>query len=669
MKVYIKLLRDSLPYLLITGIAVFMFRGIFAPGFMSGHDNSFHYYVAYYLTETLIPEFHWISGWSMRCLAGFPILVDYCQIGFLLVAFLNKALFLPLNLSYKVVVLFSYIFLGFGFYKLASCRFGKSASLFACVCLMLQKDIYYDKILSGVWNNYLALGLFFIFFHLLDKNIETITVKKSLMLGLILGVLILAHLFVALFAFMLLAIYAIPYLMSMINKKKSLFKPILFYFCIPISAFMIASYYLCNVVTAKNYFSTLVTKSSFLKLAWVLKSFFGPLENVNSISDFMINIPVIARIIFSFFGIYIFLKKEKALKIRRFLISTIIFVFISLVLFSDILASLFSWWHNIPFMTKLHTTRFLIYVQIGMYLFMAYGIAEFLKHFKKKQLIIAACAVPMLFSAFFHYNYLAQPGSRTLTQSPWMPDVYKVWAWLKNNAPSEEGRVIYQNTNENMNAPILGRSDVFALSGIFTRLSQIGISPFFEGRYLRTDKGDVFEKPIDTADAGFIGEMMDNFNSRYIVSVMPNLKEKLNTSDLFFKEADFGPFSIFRLKNFKNEWIKFKGDATYKKITFKNQHIQFHINNKSADNEAFIKISYHPLWRGRLNNKSVRIERDKYELMKISLPDKGDYELELLFSSFNRLWASVSLLTLMGIGLLQILYLILRPVPTGKSDA
>ncbi len=113
-----KPLSDIAPYLLIAGVAFFMFRGIFAPGFMSGHDNSFHYYDAYYLTTTLIPRYHWINGWSMQCLAGCPILLDYYQTGFLAIAFLNKALFLPLELSYKIMVYFSYAFLGIAFYQL-----------------------------------------------------------------------------------------------------------------------------------------------------------------------------------------------------------------------------------------------------------------------------------------------------------------------------------------------------------------------------------------------------------------------------------------------------------------------------------------------------------------------------------------------------------------------
>src|SRR3989338_1776333 len=100
-------MQRLIPYFFIITTAVFIFHGIFAPGFTQGYVNSFNYYDAHYLTTTLIPQYHWISGWDMQMMAGLPIFVDYYQIGFLIIAILNMALFLPLLLSYKLMVLMS----------------------------------------------------------------------------------------------------------------------------------------------------------------------------------------------------------------------------------------------------------------------------------------------------------------------------------------------------------------------------------------------------------------------------------------------------------------------------------------------------------------------------------------------------------------------------------
>ena len=355
----------------------------------------------------------------------------------------------------------------------------------------------------------------------------------------------------------------------------------------------------------------------------------------------MINIPIIIRIIFSFFGIYIFFKKEKNPNTKRLLWCVFWFTGISLVLFTHILAR-FSWWQRIPLVTTLQISRFLIYVQIGLYLFAAYGLAGFLKRFRRKSLVITACAVPLLFSIFFHYTYFGRDASRTLEESPQMPNVYKVWDWVNENIPPGEQRIVYQNTVGNVNDPIFERSDVFALSGVFTKVPQIGVSrsasPFPQEKYMRNDRGRIFGKPLDSTDPSYVREMMSHFNAGHIVTVEHDLGNMLGKSDLFSKEADFGIFSIFKLKEFTSEWISFKDDADYKIEKFENQRLIFNVWNEDTDNKAFIKVAYHPFWRAELNGKPANIilwDKKRFGLMTICLPRKGVYKIDLSFDSRN----------------------------------
>ncbi|OGW83032.1 MAG: hypothetical protein A2987_01730 [Omnitrophica bacterium RIFCSPLOWO2_01_FULL_45_10] len=645
--IYRKLIKNNLPYLLITGLGLFMFQGIFSRGFMSGYDNSLHYYDAHYLINILIPRYHWISGWDMQHMAGLPILVDYYQIPHLLIAILNQVTRLPLNISYKIMVLLSYISLGTAFYKISSYRFGKAASFLATLCLMLQKDIYLERILNGVWNNYFALGLFFIFFHILDKEINGMTLKKGALLGLILGLIVLTHLFVAVFAFSLLFIYGFPYLSDAFKTRGSL-KKIFIYGLIPTFAFMISSYYLYGFIVSRGYFTSYPIKDIATGLRWAVKSFFGPMERMDSMSALMINLPVILRIIFSFSGVYIFLRREKESDVKRFLNCVTVFIFISLILFSDMLPNTFSGWRKIPFVGTLQTNRFLIYIHLGAYLFAAYGMARFLESFriKRRTLLFGAVLSLLLVSASFHYIYLASERSRTLEQSPQMADIFKMWDWIDKNIPAAESRVVYQDTIGNSSDPILKRSGVFALAGIFTKVAQIGTSraasPFPQEKYMRNDQGNIFGEKVDEMSAESIKGMMENFNAGYIVGVEPNLKNKLDGSQLFFKEREFGPFNVYRLKGFSPAWISFEKDASYKTLLLDNQDLVFYIWNGSVDNKANIKVAYHPLWKAWINGQPVKIEQGKYGLMKISLPKEGSYRLELSFNSFNLFWTSIS---------------------------
>lgn len=646
----LKSLKLCAPYLLISAIAAFMFRGIFAPGLMSGYDNPFHYYDAYYLTTKLIPHYHWIGGWSMQGMAGLPIFIDYYQAGFLMIALLNKVLFIPLNLSYKLMVLFSYIFLTWGFYRLSSYRFGLWPSLIMSVCLMLQKDIYLDRILGGIWNNYLAIGLFFLFLHFLDKYNGSLNLKRAAALGLMLGLLILTHIFVAICAFVLLLIYAIP----------SFLKRPVQYLLIPALAFLVSSYYLYGFVVAKNYFAPYPSKDILTGLLWSFKSLFGPVEGgVNTVSGFFINLPVMARSIFSLFGIYIFLAKEKNRALRRFLFSVLLFMLFSIAIFSDIFINISDAWRRIPFIEALQSNRFLIYVQISAYIFAAYGIFKILGRLRRKNIFVVLFLTLLTASIAFHYTYLARDGSKTLSRSVQMADVFKVWNWVDRNIKPGDFRIVYESTIANSSDPILARSDVFALSGVFTKIPQIGAArsatPFPQEKYTRNDQGMIFGRPIKDAADTYIRDMMNYFNARYIVSVEPMLKDKLKNSPLFVKDAEYGEFSIFNLSDFDGGWVKFSKDAGYKTVKLEDESAIFDISNKSAGNEAYIKIAYHPLWHAALNGAPVTLGHDDRGLMKIYLPQKGDYRLSLLFKSVNHFWLSVSF-----VSLLTGLFIILR---------
>ena len=647
-------LKNSLPYICIIGIAVFMFRGIFAPGFMSGYDNSFHYYDAHYLVNTLIPRYHWISGWSMQGLAGFPVFVDYYQTGFLFMALLNKVLFVPLNFSYKLTVLSSYIILGAGFYKMASYRFGRTAALLFAACLMLQKDVYYDRILAGMWSNYLAIGLFFIFFHFLDKNIKDMTVKRALALGMLLGIIILTHIYVAIFAFILLLLYAVPYAREAL-KKKELYRKFLLYAGIPLTAVAISSYYLYGFVTSKGYFRKLGAKPLTEALAWGMKSFFGPLESMDSVSNIMINIPVIMRIVFSFLGLcymFMFLKNRhrESPDTRRFLTVNLCFVAVALILFTNILAR-FSWWPKIPLLPTLQFSRMLIYAQVGLYIFAAYGLSRSLWIFKKKQLAVAVCAVPILLSVFFHHRDIARNATQTLGESPEMTNVYRVWDWVGDNIPAGEERIVYQNTVSNTGDAILSRSDVFALSGVFTKIPQIGVSrsasPFPQEEYMRNDRGKIFGEPVNETDASYVKTMMGVFNAGHVVTVEPDLEKMLDRSELFSKKASFGIFNIFKLNGFQKNWIDFTEDADYETVKLDNQHVTFLIRNESNNNTATVKIAYHPFWRAYISGKRADVEQNKHSLMQVFLPEKGFYRIDLIFNSFNPFFVILSLFSIM----------------------
>ncbi len=73
----------------------------------------------------------------------------------------------------------------------------------------------------------------------------------------------------------------------------------------------------------------------------------------------------------------------------------------------------------------------------------------------------------------------------------------------------------------------------------------------------------------------------------------------------------------------------------------------FSIANGAGNREVFIRVAYHPFWSALLDGKPVRIERDRYSLMKIALPGDGNYKLDLKFNSFHLFWVALSALALL----------------------
>lgn len=633
-----KYTKNIVPYFFIAAAAFYMFQGIFAPGLMSGYDNSVHYSEAHYLVNTLLPKYHSISGWTMRAMAGCPILLHHPQTGFLLIAILNKAFFLPLELSYKIIVLFTYVFFGASFFKISSYRFGKVPALFMALCLMLQKDIYNDKILQGIWNNFLGMSLFFIFFHLLDKYVSNLTARRAAILGIILGLTVPTHLFAAAFSSLIFVIYLIPYI-SARPAGRTLSHELLMYMAIPLVALAVSLYYLQPFILARNYLSTQIPKDIYSGLAWSLKAFFGPLDKIGSACQLMTNLPVLARIAFSAFGLYAFLADERRENLRRFLNCVIVFTIMSLIIFSDILSGIFSAWQKIPLIGSLQTNRFLVYAQLGPYLFAAYGIARMLERIVWKRAVKTALLAILLPVILLHHADFAGSSSRTLEQSPYMADVRSVWDWVNKNISPVRSRVVYQNTVGNIDDPILNRSDIFALTSSFTDVPQLGVfltaTGFPQERYVRNDHGSIFDKPIAKIDAGYIGDMMNYFNADHIITVGPALEKRLEGSGAFLKEREFGPFSILRLTSFDGGWIKFTKDAKCENFRIDDQHAVFDIENNGENNTAYVKISYHPFWKAYLNGYDVTIGQDKYGLMAIPLHKTGDLRLELFFKAVH----------------------------------
>lgn len=652
-------------YLLIACLSLIFLAGMFKPGYLTHQDTPSHHYEYDFMVKKLLPSNGWINGWCRQDFLGYPILLYRPQLGLWFAAILNKIPGVSLIDSYKIMVLFTLLFLCCSVFYLVFSYFGRTAAIFASLIVMLQKDIYFDKLLAGMWENFLAIGIFLIFFKLLYDYYESLTLKRSVILGLLLALITFAHLFVAIFAFMLL------FIVFLIGCKREAAhgSKAAYFLVIPATGIIVSLFYTYPFWETGGYLrSVAIPKSLPVALSWTIKGFFGGFERffyvgqiVNGeyllfIKDFLksslINIPIFARDLFGIYGAFLFIKELKTdYPIKRFLSIVGLFTILALLLYSDLLF-IIPLWKRLPFISTLQTHRFLVYAHLGLLVFAAYGVSRFFRRINgiKKQVLILLIA---LFTVSFvtHRNTYIVAGTETFDEIPESRDLKDLWTWVSKNIDANDSRIVYQNTNGNSKSPILSHSNIFSLAGLFNDVSQIGgfmgATPYPTEVFTRTDNGSIFGKYLPYIKDEEIYERMKDCNSQFIVSCEDNLKNMLYDSDFFEHIRDFGDFSVFKIKDFTPAWFSFRDSGTdFGLLRFEEQFLDVTVNNSDADNWARFKGAFHPYWRAEIDGEGVDIDMDEYGMTKIYLRKTGNIRLRLYYDSKTPGLITISLVSL-----------------------
>ena len=667
--------KNLVVFLLIIIFCAIFFYPIFDSGYLVHGDSPSHHFEHDFLVKQLLPVHSWVNGWCMQDFLGYPILLYRSQLPLWLTVIIGKAPFVSLLDSYKIMILLALIFLACSMYFLISSKFGLKAASCVSFILLLQKDIYLDKILAGMWENYFAIAILLIFFMVLHKYSYCITLKKTALLGILLAVIILSHLFTAIIAFSLVFIFLL------INRPRSLesaLKRRLHYLCfflIPIFGIAISFFYIYSLWETNWYFRPMGSpKPLLLGISWTCKGFFGGFERFFTMEQlfsrhyvefltgfsksFLINFPLIIRDLFGVYGMWFFWRERSSLyPNKNFLTATAVVTVFSLLLFSDLLF-LIPAWKYVPFIPNMLSNRFLVYAHLGLLIFAGHGLSRFFKKNNKiRRVIFVSLLALFVVSSLAHKSIYVKIGAVTFDKLPASRHLIDLWTWVAKNVNPSNTRIVYQNTVGNSKDPILGKSNIFSLAGLYNSVSQIGgmmaASPYPTERFTRTDNKTLFDKKIPYLDDLEIAGKMKDFNSRFIVSSEPVLREKLQNSNLFNNEQNFGQFSVFGLNDFTSRWVEFKyKDTNSDWVRFEDQLLELNINNKNANNWARIQVAFHPYWKARLNGKFVPIESGKYGLIKVFLEETGILRLKLSYDSKKRIpfiISSLSLVSALGV--------------------
>lgn len=141
---------------------------LFQPGFPVAGDNPSHLSEIFALTEVLLREHGWWTGWFEGDFFGYPLLAYQYPLGKWLAALLGLVVPGGVELAYKLVLVLSWIFPGWVLARRFSRYNLRLGGLLALLYFAAQDQLYFA--LAGMWNVFLALGFALLAYDALAGN-------------------------------------------------------------------------------------------------------------------------------------------------------------------------------------------------------------------------------------------------------------------------------------------------------------------------------------------------------------------------------------------------------------------------------------------------------------------------------------------------------------------
>ena len=254
------------------------------------------------------------------------------------------------------------------------------------------------------------------------------------------------------------------------------------------------------------------------------------------------------------------------------------------------------------------------------------------------------------------FNNLYLPGKevpQTFPQAEIHDETIELWSWLKENL-NETDSIIDPVT---FNGQISSQSTILALTPLYTNSSILStwVSSYYPiEKYLSSDNLRVFSIPRNNITSLEIKEKMLHFNSKYLLTIEPEMKNLLNKDPDFRLEKEFKTYSVYSIRNFKNSFVE--GDnIDFNIIKKSEQELKISIINKNKNEvKLIIKIAYHPYWNGFIENKKIKLEKSNTELIQLNVPE-GNNIITLEYDSKNKVGIIISIFFL-----ITLLFLIIR---------
>lgn len=213
----------NLVWLVLFGSLFYITRPFLTNEMLMGCDNTGHYYLTQKMLE-LLTHFK-ISGYDMNWFAGYPVFTFYTPLFYIVACLIHLISFksIPLVLCVNFLLFLSQFLFLIGVYYVSNAFFKNQkinllSLLFGFIILLNPFNFLglgiLGSVLAGLFTNAFAWPFFLFFIGFLEKLRQTGNKKYFGGVIIFLSILILTHIFTAIFSFLILIVYLIIYFKS-----------------------------------------------------------------------------------------------------------------------------------------------------------------------------------------------------------------------------------------------------------------------------------------------------------------------------------------------------------------------------------------------------------------------------------------------------------------------
>ena len=654
---------EILVFLLIIVGGLLISRDLFQPGILLSGDNVSHQAEIHALTDLLIADQHWFSGWYEGDFAGYPLLVYQYPLGKWITAALGLIPGINPGWIYKVMLLFSWMLPALVMVRLLRRRGCSALTLITVSMLYISCFDTYLFSLAGMWNQFLSAGLYLVALDSILKMMKSGSSRQLIIASFWTAAAAVSH------QFMLLVFpltWIVLFLFSILkpgSSPGSLKKLLLF----PVLSFSFSAWYFLPIFMTWNWPVFVVNPMKWYNfcssLFPMVSSDLLRAEGIPACMNPQILRYSLGMLVAAILGIPGLIKVFLAL--RKKWEPDLLFIFSAGLLISVTSLIILILWEPFSFLRMFTYSvgggRLALYLLLPLLLLSAFVMESGPSAQQGRNKIRMPALLPILVllpnlvwavsSNSFPLKEVMYVGEVNKESNGELRDLDSIFTWLEENADPREGRILYQDTAYNINHPQLRWSHVLAKgyqrTGLWA-LGTVGQLYFPTDPLIRTQGLKIFGKLRSEMTPEELEGKMRLFNCRWALTCEPELEALFRECPGMRPVSQKGRFSLFKSRE-PGAWAEIQeGEGQVNTLLLKHHKRILQAEITSPDGALIlVKTSFHPWWKVHLNGLPIPAGRgNSDQLLRVRIPESGTFKIELEFHTAR---AVPLFLTMLGI--------------------